>query len=234
MVGSVVVSFSPLALFSSPKRKLTVDQTNRMTTLLEPRVTLAYLAYLGYPHTAASSSSTTPLPSTSALVLTRPRKQDRKKGVVQRNVFLGYVLGAAGSGKTSLLKAFVGEGKGKRGGGGVGKHEPTTGRGKTVVNSVETGGGEKYLVVSAAFCGVAGEEGLTPNWRGNQLQEFGSNYESEMLRHPKKLALADVLIFVYDSSDTNSFSYISNLRVSRRSPSRSLSSSRTMLTSFPS
>lgn len=35
-----------------------------------------------------------------------------------------------------------------------------------------------------------------------------------MLRHQKKLALADVLIFVYDSSDTNSFSYISNLRVS--------------------
>jgi len=50
--------------------------------------------------------------------------------------------------------------------------------------------------------------------RRRQLQEFGSNYESEMLRAPKKLALADVLIFVYDSSDTNSFSYISNLRVS--------------------
>lgn len=50
--------------------------------------------------------------------------------------------------------------------------------------------------------------------RAIQLQEFGSNYESEMLRHQKKLALADVLIFVYDSSDTNSFSYISNLRVS--------------------
>ncbi len=36
-----------------------------------------------------------------------------------------------------------------------------------------------------------------------------------MLRNKKKLELADVLIFVYDSSDTNSFSYISNLRVSR-------------------
>lgn len=46
----------------------------------------------------------------------------------------------------------------------------------------------------------------------SQLQEFGSNYESEMLRHAKKLALADVLVFVYDSSDTNSFSYLSNLR----------------------
>jgi len=46
-----------------------------------------------------------------------------------------------------------------------------------------------------------------------QLQEFGSTYESEVLRNKKKLELADVLIFVYDSSDTNSFSYISNLRV---------------------
>lgn len=49
-----------------------------------------------------------------------------------------------------------------------------------------------------------------------QLQEFGSKYESEALRNQKKLDLADVLIYVYDSSDTNSFSYISNLRVSVR------------------
>lgn len=122
-----------------------------MTTLLEPRVTLAYLAYLGYPHSAATSTS--PLPSTSALLLTRPRKQDRKKGRVERQVFLGYVLGAAGSGKTALLKAFVGGKKGL-----VGRHEPTTGRGKTVVNSVETGGGEKYLVVSGQ-CGRAWSRG---------------------------------------------------------------------------
>lgn len=47
-----------------------------------------------------------------------------------------------------------------------------------------------------------------------QLQEFGSNYESEILKTPKKLDQADVITFVYDSSDTNSFSYISGLRVS--------------------
>lgn len=46
-----------------------------------------------------------------------------------------------------------------------------------------------------------------------QLQEFGSKYESETLRNSKKLDMADVLIYVHDSSDTNSFSYISNLRV---------------------
>ncbi|KAL8284241.1 hypothetical protein RQP46_004990 [Phenoliferia psychrophenolica] len=151
-----------------------------MTTLLEPRITLAYLAYLGYPHSSATSDQL--LPSSSALDVTRPRKQDRKKGTVSRNVFLAYVLGAAGSGKTAILRSFVGKRLEER-------FEPTM-KVKTVVNSVESGGGEKYLV----------------------LQEFGSNYESEVLRNSKKLALADVVIFVYDSSDTNSFSYISNLR----------------------
>ena len=111
-----------------------------MTTLLEPKVTLAYLAYLGYPHSSTTTSSSSALiPSTSALLVTRPRKQDRKKGTVSRSVFLGYVLGAAGSGKTAILQAFVGRGARDR-------HEPTM-KVKTVVNSVETGGGEKYLVV---------------------------------------------------------------------------------------
>lgn len=47
------------------------------------------------------------------------------------------------------------------------------------------------------------------------MQEFGSRYEAETLRNPKKTDIADVIVYVYDSSDTNSFSYISNLRVSR-------------------
>ena len=38
-----------------------------------------------------------------------------------------------------------------------------------------------------------------------------------MLKSSKKTDLADVIVYVYDSSDTNSFSYISNLRV-RTSP----------------
>lgn len=46
-----------------------------------------------------------------------------------------------------------------------------------------------------------------------QLQEFGSTYEPETLRDRKKTAMADVIVYVHDSSDTNSFSYISNLRV---------------------
>jgi Ras family protein T1 len=58
---------------------------------------------------------------------------------VTRNVFLCYVCGAAGSGKTSLLRAF----QGKR---YTSVYETTT-KPISVVNSVEIGGSEKYLVV---------------------------------------------------------------------------------------
>ncbi|TDL16223.1 mitochondrial Rho GTPase [Rickenella mellea] len=143
-----------------------------MTTLLDHKTTLAYLAYLGFPGAS----------QTSALQVTRPRKQDRKRGKVTRNVFLCYVCGAAGSGKTSLLRAFAGKPYREA-------YEPTS-KVISVVNSVDINGSEKYLV----------------------LQEFGSKYEAETLRNVKKTDLADVMVYVYDSSDTNSFSYISNLR----------------------
>ena len=163
-----------------------------MTTLLDHKTTLAYLAYLGYPDT----------PQTSAVVVTQPRRKDRKKGKVTRNVFLCYVCGAAGSGKTSLLRAFVGKPYRK-------EYEPTS-RMISVVNSVDINGSERYLVVSALTI-VS-----TPSfdWLCHQLQEFGSKYEPEVLRSSKKTDMVDLIVYVYDSSDTNSFSYISNLRVS--------------------
>ncbi|KAH9936174.1 mitochondrial Rho 1 [Fomitopsis serialis] len=108
-----------------------------MTTLLDHRTTLAYLAYLGYPDE----------PRTSALHITRPRKVDRRKAKVTRNVFLCYICGAAGSGKTSLLRAFAGK-------------------------------------------------------------PFNEKDPAES----EEDDLADVVVYVHDSSDTNSFSYISNLR----------------------
>ena len=104
-----------------------------MTTLLNYRMTLAYLAYLGYPEPS----------QTNALVVTQPRKKDRKKGKVTRNVFLCYVCGAAGSGKTSLLRAFVGKSYRRT-------YEPTT-KMVSVVNSVDINGSEKYLVVSTGL-----------------------------------------------------------------------------------
>ncbi|KAG9315796.1 EF hand associated-domain-containing protein [Chiua virens] len=143
-----------------------------MTTLLDHKTTLAYLAYLGYLDEQR----------TSALLTTRPRKVDRRKGKVTRNVFLCYVCGAAGSGKTSLLRAFAGKPFREA-------YEPTS-KMFSVVNAVDIDGSEKYLV----------------------LQEFGSKYETETLRSSKKTDLADLIVYVHDSSDTNSFSYISNLR----------------------
>jgi GTPase SAR1 family protein len=104
-----------------------------MTTLLDHKTTLAYLAYLGYPDE----------PRTGALQVTRARKVDRRKGKVSRNVFLCYVCGAAGSGKTSLLRAFAGKPF-------SGVYEPTS-KMISVVNSVDIDGSEKYLIVRVKF-----------------------------------------------------------------------------------
>ena len=101
-----------------------------MTTLLDHKTTLAYLAYLGYPSE----------PRTEALQVTRPRKTDRRKGKVTRNVFLCYVCGAAGSGKTSLLRSFAGK--------SFNPGYVPTGKMISVVNSVDIDGSEKYLIVS--------------------------------------------------------------------------------------
>jgi Ras family protein T1 len=92
---------------------------------------------------------------------------------------------------------------------GLGVYEPTT-KVLSVVNSVEMEGVEKYLVVSVPRL----IRRLKACVERGQLQEFGSKYESETLRNSKKLDMADIIIYVHDSSDTNSFSYISNLRVS--------------------
>src|SRR6267154_6177576 len=100
-----------------------------MITLLEHRTTLTYLAYLGYPDE----------PRTGALLITRPRKYDRRRGDSSRNVFLCYVCGAAGSGKTSLLRSFAGKQFDD-------KWVPTE-KVLSVVNSVDIHGSEKYLVV---------------------------------------------------------------------------------------
>lgn len=107
--------------------------TTSMTTLLDPKTTLAYLAYLGYSDE----------PRTSALQLTRARKIDRRKGKVTRNVFLCYVCGAAGSGKTSLLRAFAGK--------PFNSHYEPTSKMSSVVNAVDIDGSEKYLIVSSSL-----------------------------------------------------------------------------------
>jgi len=63
-----------------------------MTTMLDYQLTLRYLAYLGFEGD-----------TTTAIKVTRPRKLDRRKGKVQRNVFLCYVFGAPRSGKVGFM-----------------------------------------------------------------------------------------------------------------------------------
>ncbi|ORE09753.1 mitochondrial Rho GTPase [Rhizopus microsporus var. microsporus] len=142
-----------------------------MTTLLDYKTTLKYLAYLGFEGDTRT-----------ALKVTKPKKVDRKKGKIQRNVFSCYVFGAPGSGKTSLLKAFVHKPFSE-------KYTPTT-EPFQVVNSVEMKGAEKYLV----------------------MQEVESSRVSEILSNKRKLEQCDLLCFVYDTSDANSFGYVAALR----------------------
>ncbi|KAI9468531.1 MAG: EF hand associated-domain-containing protein [Benjaminiella poitrasii] len=142
-----------------------------MTTLLDHKTTLKYLAYLGFEGDTRT-----------ALKITKPKRVDRKKGKIQRNVFSCYILGAPGSGKTSLLKAFVHKPFSE-------KYQPTT-EPFQVVNSVEMKGAEKYLV----------------------MQEIETSRVSEILSSKKKLEQCDLLCFVYDTSDASSFEYVALLR----------------------
>lgn len=74
-----------------------------LTTFLNHKITLEYLAYLGFDEGA----------SIKAIRVTKPRRTRQKKGktyrssVSDRNVFNCFVLGAPQSGKSSLLELFV-------------------------------------------------------------------------------------------------------------------------------
>ncbi|KAI0408350.1 mitochondrial Rho GTPase [Xylaria palmicola] len=105
-----------------------------MTTFLEPKTTLEYLAYLGFEPPSPRASLT------SALKVTRPRKRRRRPGKVERNVVLCYIIGAAGAGKSSLLDSFLNRPF-------DGLYHPTI-KPRRAVNSVELPGGKQcYLIL---------------------------------------------------------------------------------------
>ena len=148
-----------------------------MTTFFSPSTTLAYLAYLGFEPSATNPRLTT----TSALKLTKPRKR-RKRATVERNVLLAYILGGPGSGKSSILDAFLGRPFSST-------YHPTI-KPRTAVNSVELPGGKQCTLI---------------------LEELGE-LEPAILENEVKLSSADILVYTYDSSDPDSFSHITNLR----------------------
>ncbi|QIX01439.1 hypothetical protein AMS68_006956 [Peltaster fructicola] len=147
-----------------------------MTTFEEPKTTLEYLAHLGFE--SADGKGTT-----SALKITKPRRRRQKPGTrVERNVFLCYILGAPGSGKSSLLSAFLNRPFN-------GTYHPTI-KPRTAVNSVELQGGKQCYLI---------------------LAELGE-LEPAILENTSKLDACDLLCYTYDSGDPSSFAHILELR----------------------
>ncbi|KAF2802511.1 mitochondrial Rho GTPase [Mytilinidion resinicola] len=146
-----------------------------MTTFEEPKTTLEYLAYLGFESTDRGGTTT-------ALKVTKARKRRNKPGRVERNVFKCYVLGAGGSGKSSLLSAFLNRPFSQT-------YHPTI-KPRTAVNSVELKGGKQCYLI---------------------LEELGE-LEPAILENQAKLDACDLLCYTYDSSEPDSFAHIVELR----------------------
>ncbi|KAF7552145.1 hypothetical protein G7046_g7502 [Stylonectria norvegica] len=105
-----------------------------MTTFVEPKTTIEYLAYLGFEPANPKD------PITAALKITKPRKRRRRPVKVERNVVLCYILGASGAGKSSLLDSFLNRPF-------EGLYHPTI-KPRRAVNSVELPGGKQvYLIL---------------------------------------------------------------------------------------
>jgi Ras family protein T1 len=132
-----------------------------METRVDHKATLKYLAYLGYEDGTGKGTA-------GALKVTKARKRkvgpggklkgvgtQGKGGRVERNVLLCYVLGKQGSGKvrqklsqianlkSCLLDAFLNRPFKD----GITSPESADSRRRCVVNSVETAGAQKYLIV---------------------------------------------------------------------------------------
>ncbi|CEI60611.1 Mitochondrial Rho GTPase 1 [Fusarium venenatum] len=105
-----------------------------MTTFIEPKTTIEYLAYLGFEPSNPKD------PITAALKITKPRKRRSRLGRVERNVVLCYVVGASGAGKSALLDSFLNRPF-------YGLYHPTI-KPRRAVNSVELPGGKQvYLIL---------------------------------------------------------------------------------------
>lgn len=149
-----------------------------MTTFMSPKTTLEYLAYLGFESTDTSNPSTT-----AALKITKARKRRRKAGRVGRSVIFAHILGAAHSGKSSLLDTFLGRPLAQT-------YHPTI-QPRTVVNTVELPGGKQVYLI---------------------LQELGESEAAVLENKTKLLDKCDVMVYAYDSSDPDSFAYILDMR----------------------
>ncbi|KKY17501.1 putative mitochondrial gtpase (miro-2) [Phaeomoniella chlamydospora] len=144
-----------------------------------PASAIEYLAYLGY-------SNTSPPNTVSALKVTKPLKRSKRPSnqPVVRTVLHSLIIGAPGSGKTSLLNAFLSKEFSPL-------HHPTI-HSATAINTVELPGGRQIYLI---------------------LTEPGQVSASAVLENlDKVLQTVDSILYVYDSSDPDSFSYIPAIR----------------------
>lgn len=166
-----------------------------MTTHLDYKTTMEYLALLGFENSQLHNITIPTLTQayrnreiTDALKVTKPRKRRNppsrsyRNSIVDRNVFNCFVVGSRGSGKTSLLQAFLNRTFSE-------DYSPTI-RPITVVNSVEVHGGKQCYLI---------------------LEELGE-LELAVLDNKSRLDNCDVLCCTYDSSDPDSFAYLVDLR----------------------
>ncbi len=121
--------------------------------------------------------------TTAALKLTKPRKRQRRPGRTGRNVIFGNVLGAPQSGKSYLLDALLSRPFSQ-------VYHPTI-QPRTAVNTVELPGGRQCYLI---------------------LKELGELETAVLDNKSKVLDQCDVIVYTYDSSDPDSFSYIPKLR----------------------
>ncbi|CAN6467892.1 unnamed protein product [Victoria cruziana] len=112
----------------------------------------------------------------SAFHITRRRKIDRKKKYSQRNVFQCFVFGPKGSGKSRLLNAFIGRTASD-------KYESTD-ESRFVANVIDHNEGTAHILV---------------------LREIPPDEFASLLSSKDSLAACDVALFMYDSSDENSW-----------------------------
>jgi len=102
--------------------------------------------------------------------------------VTDRTVFNCFIIGASGCGKTSLLESFLGRPFSNA-------HAPTIHE-NIAVNNVELAGGKQCYLI---------------------MEELGS-LENAILDNRDKINSCDVLCFAYDSSDSDSFQHLIDIK----------------------
>jgi Ras family protein T1 len=142
-----------------------------MTTLHSYKTTLKYLAYLGYPDHQKE-----------AVVIKSCRKEDLIKKKLSRSVLQGYVFGAQGSGKSSVLDRLANTAP-------FSAPPPNTSPKRVAVNQVNTTRGHKYLT----------------------LMEFTAETEKSILSSDKEMNACDVVVLVFDATSPKSVDNISKV-----------------------